>query len=87
MLDTVQHASFLMDSFGLLRRWSKHGSAEQFKITWDDNHKTAYQMTRFTFNIHESMKTQCEGISSYCDGVSPYLCLDVISCYDVAHRT
>lgn len=37
MLDTVQQASFLMDSLGLLRRWSKHGSAEQFKITWDES--------------------------------------------------
>lgn len=33
MLDTVQQASFLMDSLGLLRRCSRHGSAEQFKIT------------------------------------------------------
>lgn len=44
MLDTVQHASFLIDSLGLLRRWSKHGSAEQFKITWDDRNTYRDQM-------------------------------------------
>lgn len=49
MLDTVQHASFLMDSLGLLRRWSKHGSAAQFKITWDDKHPSRSQMAPFTF--------------------------------------
>lgn len=38
MLEIVQQASFLMDSLGLLRRWSRDCSAEQFRITWATNH-------------------------------------------------
>lgn len=33
MLDMVQHASFLMDSLGLLNKWRRQGRAEQFRIT------------------------------------------------------
>lgn len=33
MLEIVQHASFLIDSLGLLRSWSRDCSAEQFRIT------------------------------------------------------
>lgn len=38
MLDTVQQASFLMDSLGLLSRCNRHGNAEQFRITWNNPH-------------------------------------------------
>lgn len=34
MLDMVQHASFLMDSLGLLNKWRRQGRAEQFRITF-----------------------------------------------------
>ena len=34
ILEIVQHASFRMDSFWLLRRCKRQGSAEQLSITW-----------------------------------------------------
>lgn len=34
MLDMVQHASFLMDSLGLLNKCRRQGRAEQFRITF-----------------------------------------------------
>lgn len=37
MLEMVQHASFFIDSFGLLRRCSRQGRAEQFNTTWNTN--------------------------------------------------
>lgn len=62
MLDTVQHASFLMDSLGLLSRCSKHGRAEQFKITWDDS-SIRGQCLYFTLHvllyIHMNEKSTC----------------------------
>jgi len=33
MLETVQHASFRIDSLGLLSKCKRQGNAEQFKIT------------------------------------------------------
>lgn len=39
MFDIVQHASFLIDSLGLLSKCSKLCRAEQFNITWERERK------------------------------------------------
>lgn len=73
MLDMVQHASFLMDSLGLLNKWRRQGRAEQFRITFGRK--------------EGEMRSPVPG-TAFRAGIifhSSHLGLDVIPCYDVAN--
>lgn len=73
MLDMVQHASFLMDSLGLLNKWRRQGRAEQFKITFCRGKGSTSEITSARHCI------PCKKF------LSSHLGLDVIPCHDVAN--
>lgn len=79
ILETVQQASFLMDSFGLLSRWSRQGRAEQFRITW---HKTEQHNRSENCSYCLTMWT-----TEHVTKELHYLGLNIISCYNVPHRS
>lgn len=75
MLDMVQHASFLMDSLGLLNKWRRQGRAEQFRITFGGKGSTS----EITSARH------CTPCREFREFLSSHLGLDVIPCHDVAN--
>lgn len=72
MLDMVQHASFLMDSLGLLNKCRRQGRAEQFRITFGRK-----EGVRFTRSRH----SHCIPCRKF---LPSHLGLDVVPRHDVA---
>lgn len=89
MLEMVQHASFFIDSFGLLRRCSRQGRAEQFNTTWNTNtnlldiisdDKCEVQLRGCNSSFSRSTRRHSPSFLSH-------LGLNVIACDDVSYSS
>lgn len=89
MLETVQQASFLMDSFGVLSKWRRQGRAEQFRITYSE--RAVIRQLQSWPHLGSPHK---KNIWRYGNNLSRYererrkmlyLGLNIISSYNVSH--